>query len=59
MTYHHLIFGHFALAEALGQMLDVDFLSREAVERQTRFLEKVTQRLLGADAFEPDETRRP
>jgi AcrR family transcriptional regulator len=47
MTYHHLIFGHFAVARALGQVLDVDFLSPEALARQTRFLEKVTERLLG------------
>jgi len=49
MTYHHLIFGHFAMAEALGQVLGLDFLSPEAVRRQTRFLAKVTERLLGAD----------
>jgi TetR/AcrR family transcriptional regulator len=48
MTYHHLIFGHFALARSLGQVLDVDLLSPEAVLRHTRFLEKVTERLLGA-----------
>jgi len=48
MTYHHLIFGHFAMAGALGELLDVDLLSREAVDRQTRFLEKVTAKLLGA-----------
>ena len=50
MTYHHLIFGHFALARSLGQVLDVDLLSPEAVQRHTRFLEKVTERLLGAPA---------
>jgi AcrR family transcriptional regulator len=47
MTYHHLIFGHFALARALGEVLGVDFLSPEGLARQTRFLEKVTERLLG------------
>jgi AcrR family transcriptional regulator len=47
MTYHHLIFGHFAVARALGQVLEVDFLSPDALARQTRFLEKVTERLLG------------
>jgi len=49
MTYHHLIFGHFAMAGALGDLLQVDLLSREAVDRQTRFLEKVTAKLLGGD----------
>jgi AcrR family transcriptional regulator len=49
MTYHHLIFGHFALARALGEVLGVDFLSPEGLARQTRFLEKVTERLLGAE----------
>jgi AcrR family transcriptional regulator len=47
MTYHHLIFGHFALARALGEVLGVDFLSPDGLARHTRFLEKVTERLLG------------
>lgn len=51
MTYHHLIFGHFAMAAALGELLDVDLLSPEAIERQTRFLEKVTEKLLGAEGL--------
>ncbi len=50
MTYHHLIFGHFAMAGALGELLGVDLLSPDAVERQTRFVEKLSERLLGADA---------
>ncbi len=47
MTYHHLIFGHFALAGALGEVLEMDLLSPEAVERHTRFLGKVTEKLFG------------
>jgi TetR/AcrR family transcriptional regulator len=47
MTYHHLIFGHFALAGALGEVLDVDLLSPDAVDRHTRFLGKVTEKLFG------------
>ncbi|MBW2234835.1 MAG: TetR/AcrR family transcriptional regulator [Deltaproteobacteria bacterium] len=47
MTYHHLIFGHYALAGALGQVLDIDLLSSDAVERHTRFLVKLSERLLG------------
>jgi AcrR family transcriptional regulator len=48
MTYHHLIFGHYALAGALGQVLDIDLLSRDALQRHTRFLVKLSERLLGS-----------
>lgn len=58
MTYHHLIFGHFAMAGALGELLDVDLLSGEAIARQTRFLEKVTEKLLGADGLTSDARDR-
>ena len=54
MTYHHLIFGHFAMAGALGKVLGVDLLSPRAIERQTRFLEKVTERLLGGADTQED-----
>lgn len=47
LTYHHLIFGHFATAGALGQVLGAELESPDALARQTRFLRKVTERLLG------------
>ncbi len=53
LTYHHLIFGHFATAGALGEALGEDLSSPDAVERQVRFIEKVTERLLGI----PEERR--
>jgi len=49
LTYHHLIFGHFAMAGALGAVLDEDLASDASVARQTRFLQKVTERLLGSE----------
>lgn len=49
MAYHHILFGHFALAPAMGGALGEDLLSPQAVERQTRFLHKLTDRLLGSD----------
>jgi len=42
------IFGHYALAGALGQVLDIDLLSPDALERHTRFLVKLSERLLGS-----------
>lgn len=50
IAYHHLLLGHFAMAHVLGEVLNEDLLSPQAVERQTRFLEKLTERLIGFPA---------
>jgi AcrR family transcriptional regulator len=54
MTYHHLIFGHFALADALGKVLGADFRSPEATARHARFLGKLSGKLLGDEKREED-----
>jgi len=46
MTFHHLLVGHFAVAPMLQEVLDMDPLSPEAVERQRQFVRKVAQLLL-------------
>jgi len=45
----HLIFGHFAMAPLLDEVFGKDSLSHESLIRQTRFLRKVAQRLMGED----------
>ncbi len=43
----HLLFGHFAMAPLLTEVFDEDALSRASLERQTRFLRKLSLLLLG------------
>lgn len=43
----HLLFGHFAMAPLLTEVFDEDALSPESLERQTRFLRKLSLMLLG------------
>jgi len=45
-TWLHLIFGHFAMAPLLSEVFDEDALSTESLARQTRFLRKLSLRLL-------------
>jgi AcrR family transcriptional regulator len=45
-TWLHLIFGHFAMAPLLSEVFDEDALSSESLARQTRFLRKLSLRLL-------------
>lgn len=42
----HLLFGHFAMAPLLTEVFDEDALSPRSLERQTRFLRKLSLRLL-------------
>lgn len=50
MAFHHLILGHFAAAPMLREVLDEDPLAPEAVERYSRFVRKVADRLFGGGA---------
>lgn len=43
----HMVFGHFAMAPILGELFGHDPLSPENLERQTRFLQKASRRLMG------------
>ena len=45
-TWLHLIFGHFAMAPLLSEVFDEDALSPQSLARQTRFLRKLSLRLL-------------
>jgi AcrR family transcriptional regulator len=47
----NVVFGHFAMASVLADVLESDPLSPEALERQTRFLRKLARiMMLGASA---------
>ena len=47
----NVVFGHFAMASVLADVLESDPLSPEALERQTRFLRKLALiMMLGASA---------
>ena len=43
----HLIFGHFALAPLFNELFDTDTLSKESLERQARFVQRITLLMLG------------
>jgi AcrR family transcriptional regulator len=45
-TWLHLIFGHFAMAPLLSEVFGEDALSSESLARQTRFLRKLSLRLI-------------
>jgi len=42
----HIVFGHFAMAPLLSEVFDEDQLSAESLSRQTRFLRKLSRRLM-------------
>jgi AcrR family transcriptional regulator len=44
-AWMHLVFGHFAMAPLLADVLDEDPLSPEMLARQTAFLKKITRQL--------------
>ena len=46
MAFHHLIFGYFAAAPMLREVLDEDPLSPEAMERHSRFMQKIVRLLV-------------
>ena len=46
----HLIFGHFALAPLFNELFDTDTLSKESLERQARFVQRITLLMLGKKA---------
>jgi hypothetical protein len=46
-AYMHIVFGHFAMAPLLAEVLDQDPLSPEALAVQTGFLRKLSRLLLG------------
>lgn len=43
----HLIFGHFAMAPLFNEVFDTDTLSKENLERQSRFVQRITLLMLG------------
>ena len=46
----HLIFGHFAMAPLFNELFDTDTLSKESLERQARFVQRITLLMLGKKA---------
>lgn len=48
-AWMHMVFGHFAMAPMLGELFGTDPLSPENLERQTRFLQKASRRLMFED----------
>jgi AcrR family transcriptional regulator len=57
-SFLHLLFGHFAMAPLLTEVFDEDALSERSLERQTRFLRKLSRVLLGASDAEQGATPR-
>jgi TetR/AcrR family transcriptional regulator len=53
-AYLHLVFGHFAMAPLLAEVLDEDPLAPESLARQTRFLRKLSQLLVGPPSPHPE-----
>ena len=45
----HLIFGHFAMAPLFNEVFDTDTLSKESLERQARFVQRITLLMLGRE----------
>lgn len=58
-AWMHIVFGHFAMAPLLAEVLDEDPLSRASLATQTRFLKKLSRLLLGRaqPGGDPDEAR--
>jgi len=48
-AWMHMVFGHFAMAPMLGELFGADPLAPENLERQTRFLQKASRRLMFED----------
>jgi AcrR family transcriptional regulator len=46
MSFHHLVLGYFAAAPMLREVMDEDPFSREAMERQSRFMRKIVRLLV-------------
>jgi len=55
-AYLHVVFGHFAMAPLLAEVLDEDPLAPASLARQTRFLRKLSQLLVGPSAPHPEGT---
>jgi len=45
----HLIFGHFAMAPLFNEVFDTDTLTKESLERQSRFVQRITLLMLGGE----------
>lgn len=59
-SWLHLIFGHFALAPLMAEVLDLDPLSPESLDHQTRFLVKLAECVgAGRGEDEPTQPRTP
>jgi len=46
MSFHHLVLGYFAAAPMLREVMHEDPLSPEAMERQSRFMQKIVRLLV-------------
>jgi AcrR family transcriptional regulator len=53
-AYLHLVFGHFAMAPLLAEVLDEDPLAPASLARQTRFLRKLSHLLVGPPGPDPE-----
>jgi TetR/AcrR family transcriptional regulator len=53
-AYLHVVFGHFAMAPLLAEVLDEDPLAPASLARQTRFLRKLSQLLVGPSGPHPE-----
>jgi AcrR family transcriptional regulator len=42
----NMVFGHFTMAPLLGEVFEEDLLSRQAIERQTRFFRKLARLMM-------------
>lgn len=57
-AWMHMIFGYFSMAPLLAEVFEVDPLSSESLARQTRFLRKLSLRIVGsteASSHDSDE----
>ena len=52
LAMYHIVVGYFAIAPLYRELNDVDLLSKEALEHQTRFLRKLATFLFAADPEE-------
>ena len=55
LAMYHIVVGYFAIAPLYRELNDVDLLSKEAIERQTRFLEKLATSLFAEGPEEAAE----
>ncbi len=55
LALYHIVVGYFAIAPLYRDLNQVDLLSEDALERQTRFLRRLSRSLFGEDDAEPSD----